>query len=323
MLEHDAARRGAALLGGLTTEVATVAAGLEIPIVLLKFAALRASGRLQDGLRGASDVDILAPAARARELAVALGALGLRPAGFPGEDHQLPQLRDDAGRAVEVHVHVPGLRVAPGGPSATLEALADAALLQRTDLPGECWIPLPHVIAAHAVVHALAQHGFAPGAYPAFRLVGDLIALGAHEDGGALARAACPLAAGAVSSDELEASVTLATRLSRADTALLLEPAASPEGVLLRHSVAGVLDEDYQRSLRLQGLGAEVAGLGSLVRVARHAIFLTDTQIDAVYGRPRSRLGYLGRRLARPLDLVRRAARYAGAAMRVRRRQRR
>ncbi len=312
-LEHEAARRAAALLGELGAEVARVAASLGLPIVLLKFAALRASGRVADGLRVAGDVDVLAPPDRAAALAAALGTLGMTPAGFPGEAHQLPQLHDESGRRVEVHVHVPGVHVSPGAPPATIDALASNRLLQRTGLPGECSVPLPHVMTAHAVVHGLAQHGFAPDAYPALRLVGDLIALGAHEEGGALVRAALPLVAAEVAPDEMEAAVALATRLARAD-ATLFEPGPSLDATLLRHMAAGRLDEDYGRSLRLRGRGA--LG-GSLARAAR-ALVLTDAQIDVVYGPPRSRLGYLGRRLARPFDLVRRAVRYAAAAARVR-----
>jgi hypothetical protein len=298
--------------------VATAAASIGVPIVLLKFAALRASGRVADGWRGAGDVDVLVASDHSRALAEALGKLGLRDAGFPGEAHQLPQLRDADGRAVEVHVHLPGLRLRPGGSMATVDALAAAGPLQRVDLPGDCSVPLPHVMAAHAVVHGIAQHGFAPGGYPAFRVVGDLIALGAHEDGGAIARAALPLVADEVAPDEMAAAVALATRLARADAALFGD-VASPEAVLLRHFVAGILDEDYRRSLRLHGL-AEGGGIAGLVRAAWHALALTDAQIDVVYGPPRSRLGYLGRRLARPFDLVRRVARYAAAGVRVRRR---
>ena len=320
-LEHEAARRKAVLLGGLTADVATAAAGLGLPIVLLKFAALRASGRVADGWRGAGDVDVLVASARSHALAEALGTVGLRDAGFPGEAHQLPQLRDADGRAVEVHVHLPGLRLRPGGPMATADALAAAGLLQRLDLPGECSLPLLHVMAAHALVHGLAQHGFAPGGYPAFRLVGDLIALGAHEDGGPIATAALPFVADEVAPDEMAAAVALAARLARGDAALF-EEAGTPEAVLLRHFVAGILDGDYRRSLRLHGLAGERGGLVGLVRAARNALVLTDAQIDVVYGPPRWRLGYLGRRLVRPFDLAWRAARYAAAGARVRRRRR-
>jgi hypothetical protein len=48
------------------------------------------------------------------------------------------------------------------------------------------------------------------------------------------------------------------------------------------------------------------------------AVFLTRAQIDAIYGTPRHRLGYLGRRLARPFDLVRRLGSYGARALRVR-----
>jgi hypothetical protein len=312
-LEHEAARRAAVLLGELGAEVARASASLGVPIVLLKFAALRASGRVADGLRVAGDVDVLAPRVAAPTLAAALGTLGLTPAGFPGGAHQLPQLRDGSGRRVEVHVHVPGVRVSAQAPPATIDDLATHGLLQRTGLPGDCSVPLPHVMAAHAVAHGLAQHGFAPHAYPGLRMVGDLIALGAHEDGAALARAAFPLVATEVSADELEAAVALAARLARGDTTLF-EPGPSLEARLLRHVVAGRLDEDYARSLRLRRPAGQG---GSLARAAR-ALVLSDAQIDVVYGPPRYRLGYLGRRLARPFDLVRRATRYAAAAARVR-----
>ena len=312
-LEHEAARRAAAFLGKVAAEVAGVAASLGVPIVLLKFAALRASGLVADGLRAAGDVDVLAPPDRARALAAALGTLGLTPAGFGAEAHQLPQLRDGGGRCVEVHVHVPEVRVSPGAPPVTLDALASRGLLRRTGLPGECSVPLPHVMTAHAVVHGLVHHGFAPDGYPALRLVGDLIALGAHEDGGALACAALTLVVDEIGPDEMEAAVALAARLARAD-ATLFEPGPSPEATLLRHVVAGRLDVDYGRSLRLRAVGAR---RWTLARAA-HALVLTDAQIDVVYGPPRSRLGYMGRRLARPFDLVRRIVRYAAAAARVR-----
>jgi hypothetical protein len=214
------------------------------------------------------------------------------------------------------------VRLSPGASPATAGQLAAAGLLQRTELPGECSVPLPHVLVAHAVVHALAQHGFVPGAYPGFRLVGDLIALGAHEDGGRLGREALPLVADDVAPDEMAAAVDLATRLSSAD-ASLLEPAAagSPEGRLLGHLVAGLLDLDYAGSLRLQGALARPEDgrrLAGLIREGWRALFLTDAQIDAIYGRPRTRLGYIGRRLARPFDVVRRAGRFAAAALRLR-----
>ena len=324
-LEHAAARRQAALLAELTEDVAREAARADVPVVLLKFAALLASGRVGDGLRRASDVDVLASPGRAWTLADALGHIGFAGAGYPGDEHQLPQLRDRRGRAVEIHLHVPGVRLSPGQPPATAEELEVASLLEETEYPGECRVPRPQVLAAHAVAHALSQHGFAPFGYPLFRLVADLIALGAHADGGVLARSAAPLVADDVPRSDVEACVALSARLARADATLFdAASAGSPEGVLLRHAVAGRLDADYAASLRLRGAVASPADgrwLASLLRQAWRAIVVTDAQIGVIYGPPRSRIGYLGRRLARPFDLARRAARYAAAGARLRRRR--
>jgi hypothetical protein len=287
--------------------------------VLLKFAALRESGLVADGFRGAGDVDVLAPPDHAPALAGALSGLGLRPAGFPAEAHQLPLLRDAKGRAVEVHVQVPGLRVAADPGSATVAALDRAGLLRRLDLPGGCSAPVPHALAAHAVVHALGQHGLAPESYPLLRLVVDLVALGAHADERALARRALPLVEGAVTAAEMDAAVALAARLAGGDRTVF-DDAGAAEAVLLRHVVAGVLDPDYRASLRLRGLSGG-GGPAGFLNAARHALVLTDAQIDVVYGPPRSRLGYVGRRLARPFDLMWRLVRYAAAGRRLRRRR--
>jgi hypothetical protein len=316
-LENEAARRQARLLGGLTADVAAAAAALGVPIVLLKFAALRESGFVADGLRGAGDVDVLAPADRARALVDALGAIGLVPAGFEGNEHQLPQLRDEAGRTVEVHRNVPGLRLRAGGPAATAFGLAAAGLLRRLDLPGDCSAPLPHVMAAHVVAHGLVQHGLALGGYPAFRIPADLIALGAHEDGGALGRAAQPLVEDEVAPDEMRAAVALAARLARGDNGLL-DDRAAPEAALLRHFLASALDPDYRDSLRLRQLTAKGKGAGSLLRVARRALVLTDAQLDAIYGRSGSRLRRRVLRAARPFDLAWRAAKYVAGSLRLR-----
>jgi hypothetical protein len=51
-----------------------------------------------------------------------------------------------------------------------------------------------------------------------------------------------------------------------------------------------------------------------LARNVWGALRLTDGQIDALYGRPRSRLGYVYRRLTRPFDLAGRLARHLAAA---------
>jgi hypothetical protein len=326
-LEHGLVRRAAAGLGELTALLASTAAGLGVPVVLLKFAALRAGGFVADGLRVAGDVDALVPAERAEALAEALARHGLVPAGFRDEPHQLATRRDAEGRRLDLHLHVPGLRVGEGEAPVTFAVLAAAGLLRRVGLPGECFVPSPAVLVAHALVHALAHH--APHTYPQIRLVGDLLDLGAAGDDGALARAAEPFVGNELTPAEMAAAVALARRLGSADASLFeAGEGASPEGLLLRHLVAGVLDDDYRHALRLQGLRARVGRargprelVTALARYVWRALFITDAQVEVLYGRPRSRLGYLGRRLARPFDLAARAARIVAGGLRLRRRR--
>jgi hypothetical protein len=112
-----------------------------------------------------------------------------------------------------------------------------------------------------------------------------------------------------------------------------LEPGELPSGivegsrdssVLLRHMIAGQLSEDYRQSLKL-GRQFESSSGGDFfrqaVRSTSRALWLTDGQIDMIYGAPESRLGYLGWRLWRPFDLVGRSVKSAWAWMKVRRRR--
>jgi hypothetical protein len=318
-VEHGMARRAAVGFGQLTATVATAASSIGVPLVLLKFAALRATGRMEDGLRVAGDIDVLVSAERAWDLASALARVGFRPAGFPASRHHLPQLRDAKGGSVEVHPHLAGVRLPGTTGDASVDRLREAGLVERVDLDGECLVPTGDVLAAHAIVHAVAQHGFGPRGYPMLRMVADLIALGAHADDGRLGRAAAPLVSPELEPEEAEAALALSTRLARGDVSLLDE--ASPEGVLLRHIVAAWVDEDYAGSLYGRRLARKVHGPVGLAVQAVRALWLTDAQIDVIYGRPRTRLGYLGRRLARPFDLVRRLVVYTAADRRLRARR--
>jgi hypothetical protein len=60
------------------------------------------------------------------------------------------------------------------------------------------------------------------------------------------------------------------------------------------------------------------SGLAGSWTTAKSLFVLSRTQIDVVYGKPRSKWGYLGWRLARPFDLLRRGARALYAAARHR-----
>ena len=80
---------------------------------------------------------------------------------------------------------------------------------------------------------------------------------------------------------------------------------------------------DYEQALRLGLFRPQPSERSRPVQLARAvlgAVFLSDAQIDAVYGPPRNRLGYLGRRLARPFDLLWRLGSYGARWARLRRR---
>jgi hypothetical protein len=92
------------------------------------------------------------------------------------------------------------------------------------------------------------------------------------------------------------------------------------EEILLRHILAGRLDPGYERALRLGLFRPQPSDRSRPVQLARTvlgAVFLSDAQVDALYGPPRGRLGYLGRRVARPFDLLARLGRYGWARLRA------
>jgi hypothetical protein len=296
--------------------VAGVAAELGIPLAALKLAALEGTGIVAAGSREACDVDLLAPEHRAAELWRSLVAAGYRGSGLPEAEHQLPALAWPGGGVVEIHRHLPGVRL-EGGASAGFAALARAGLLvPLPHLPGRCMAPAPGVLAAHALVHGLGQHGYWPSSYSLLKMVGDLLDLDA------LDAAAAGWVARDVSPAEVAAVRRLLERLAAGEDAAGW---TGPEEELLRHILAGRLDAEYAGALRL-GLfrpqPSERSRPAQLAGVLLGALFLTDAQIDAVYGPPRTRLGYLGRRLARPFDLLLRLGSYGARWARLRRARR-
>jgi Uncharacterised nucleotidyltransferase len=325
----------------LLRTVAAVAAERSIPLVLLKFAALTATGVLAPGARTACDLDLLAPAERAAELQEALLARGFRSSGLPDAEHQLPALVHPAGGVLELHRLVLGVRPGGGG-SATLPELERSGLLAPAPgLPG-CSLPAREVLMAHALVHGIGQHGFWPDSYPLLRTLADLIDLGFQGEAAELpAQRAVELVARDVAREEAEAVRDLCRALvegkaptdehgpAQTDTdgrGVLASPCSSvfvgarPCSLLLRHILAGRLDADYAASLRLSLFREQPSDRPPVVRMVRtalSAVFLSRAQIDAIYGRPGHPLGYLGRRLARPFDLLRRLWIYSSRSLRV------
>src|SRR5436305_8367097 len=216
-------------LMGEVRRVAEVAAGLGCPLACLKLAALEGTGLLAAGSREACDADLLVPGGRAEELWQALAVAGFRGSGMPEAEHQLTALKGPQGGVVEIHRHLPGVRL-EGAASATYEALDRAGLLlPLPDLPGRCLAPAPEVLAAHVLVHGLGQHGYWPSSYSLLKMVADLLDLGSLTD-----RAAAWVARD-VSAAETAAVRRLTGRLAAGE-----DPAGwtGPEEELLRHILA-------------------------------------------------------------------------------------
>ncbi len=302
-------------LEAVLLDVLERAVAREIPLVPLKLAALEAAGRVAPGARSACDLDLLAPPERAEELQQDLLDHGFRTSGLPPSEHQLPALIHPAGGVVEVHRLIPGVRPGTAG-SATVASLEAAGLLAPAPgLPG-CRLPVQEVLIAHALVHGIGQHGFWPDSYSLLRTLGDLIDLGFHQEEEApRAERAVALVARDVSTEEAEATRSLCRALAEG---IDLVESPSPAGILLRHILAGRLDPDYAAALRLNLFRSQPSDRAPLVRMVRTAfgaLFLSRAQIDAIYGKPRHPLGYLGRRLARPFDLLRRLWSYSRRAL--------
>src|ERR1700688_1155614 len=340
----QAAAAGAGLrIVGLAERVAAAAAPLGVRPVFLKLAAMELGGLLAPGSREGCDLDVLVPAGRAAELQQALAGAGFRASPMPPHEHQLAAL-ESADGVVEVHRMLLGVRVA-GRRSATAEDLDREGLLRALPaLAGHAAAaPVPAVAAAHALVHGIAQHGWTPHAYSLLKMVADLVDLGfAGPDGPELAGLAARWTARDLGAAEVEAARRLCAALAAgaggpaaaAPTAggagaagvslAAWEESRAPEAVLLRHALAGRLDPGYEESLRLALFRRVPSDAPEAVRLARAVAgtgWLSRAQVDAIYGPPRRRLGYLGRRLRRPLDLLTRLGRYGLHAWKVRRRR--
>jgi Uncharacterised nucleotidyltransferase len=347
----QAAAAGAGLrIVALAERVAAAAAPLGVRPVFLKLAAMELGGLLAPGSREGCDLDVLVPAGRAAELQRALVGAGFRASAMPPYEHQLAAL-ESADGVVEVHRMLLGVRVA-GRRSATAEDLdREGLLLPLPALAGHAAAaPAPAVAAAHALVHGIAQHGWTPHAYSLLKMVADLVDLGFAGPGGPeLAGLAARWTARDVAAAEVEAARRLCAALAAGaegpaaaaatanaagaagdagapgdDLATWGEESRAPEAVLLRHALAGRLDPGYEESLRLALFRRVPSDAPQAVRLARAitgTVWLSRAQVDAIYGPPRGRLGYAGRRVRRPLDLLARLGRYGLQAWRVRRRR--
>lgn len=281
--------------------VAELAAARRIPIIVLKGAALALLGLGTPGARNFSDLDVLIPLGRIHELRSALVASGWHISPAPRSEHQEAPLTHPALGMTELHRRIPGVRPPGFRHSFDADVLLDAGLTD--EVPGfdtTCRVPKRSILIAHALVHSIVQHGFAPDGYPLFRLVVDLQSLRAdlallREAGRFLRDFDLP---------DLHAIATLCGALESGTAAELPN---GPARVLLRHLVLAHLSPRY--ALGLKSHPNALLGPSDLpiplarLRWALKVTFLSRAQVDQIYGPQKTWIAYAARQLVRPFDL--------------------
>jgi hypothetical protein len=321
---------GAALLGNETLlrtarEVAESAAELGVSIVVLKGMALHLTGRTPMGARWACDVDVLVADENLAPMAAALEKRGYRPgAGGPPCDHQLPGFQRGPSENVDVHRFLPGVCLPRRRGFADFEGLEAARLLEPLPmLAGKAFAPAAPVLASHALVHGIAQHGFAPQSYPLMRMVCDLVDLGVGTPAAtAMWTHATALTGRHVSAREADATWDLCGRLVAGSP---LPPVLPGDGdganTLLGHILAGALDPTYRDSLRLRVFGSTPSLLPKplpWLRDVARSLWPSEAHLRALSGGETRRFGAFGARVARPIVQVGRALRSGWSGVRPR-----
>jgi hypothetical protein len=309
------AQLSAEALVDLAREVVDVARHASVGLVFLKGMALQLMGRVRPGARWACDVDVLVPSARIDELAAALAGRGYQELTAPESEHQWAPLRRASGETVELHRFLPGVRLAGERGFATVEGLRrEGLLIPLPDLGETTAAPCQTVLAAHALAHGIAQHGFAPASYPMSRMIADLLDLGWGESACDDIRASVlSMIAPDVAEEEVSAVWDLCAALRRGDTPPSPIPRDAPTPWrLLAHVVAGALDARYRDGLKLRALGSGPSVLPrpiAFVRDAARSVWPSRARLAALHGRPVGGLGMAVLRIARPFDLAWRAVR--------------
>jgi hypothetical protein len=299
----------------LAREVVDVARRASVELVFLKGMALQLTGRVRPGARWACDVDVLVPSARIADLAAALADRGYQELTAPACEHQWAPLRRPSGETVELHRFLPGVRLTGESGFATVEGLRRQGLLiPLPDFGRTATAPSETVMAAHALAHGIAQHGFAPGSYPMSRMLADLQDLGWGDDGHADVRASVlSMIERDVDEGEVNAAWDLCAALRHGETppSWIRSDAPLPWR-LLAHVLAGALDARYRDGLKLRALGSGPSVLPrslAVVRDAARSLWPSHARLAALHGRPVGDLGMVALRIARPFDVAWRAVR--------------
>jgi Uncharacterised nucleotidyltransferase len=294
-----------AQLGNALERVAGIAASKAIPLIALKYAALRLTQLTDPGSRVVGDLDLLVPIGAAESLFRTLVSAGFSTTGTRRYPHQLQALSDSYGAVVELHVHIPGVHVARGH-FVTADELLAAGLVRSTP-SSSLLVPNLAVLSAHALAHGLHQNRSTPQSYSLLRMLADLADISRRER---TISAAC-----AYLDPPLNEMCGTAERLCDAladgftGTGVV---DGTPEHTLLRHCLAAQLDRHYADRLRSAGLVEKLRESRSGYEVLSYvfgAFFPPQRELDAIYGPADSSVDRVWRRLVRPVDVSLRAVR--------------
>jgi hypothetical protein len=234
-------------------------------VILLKHAALDALGVAGPSTRSACDVDVLVRRSDLAEIGAAAEHAGFtRDARWPSELHPLRLMSAGPERLpVECHVGIPNVRPDAHATDATLETLETAGVLRpAAGFPSSVRVAADHVLAAHMLSHALAQHRFTPAYCPTRLLVdGTLLGLDTRPE---LTERALRHVGHCVDQEEVRALVELLALLRRGTPVAAINEASGPSR-LLAHVVHAATSQLYADSLLLARQRQRLSedGLGS------------------------------------------------------------
>jgi hypothetical protein len=306
-------------------DLAQLARRLSIPVIWLKGMALHFLQATPPGSRRTGDIDVLVPKESGRRLYEALIDSGCERSGIRAPEHHLSVLQHPLGSAIEIHHEIDGVRLDMRDHATADQCFERHLAVEAEGAPPGTFLPVEPLLVAHLLAHGLSHHGKAPEAYPAFQLSADLQDFGFGQPAG---RSIDPdsrtWVAGDVSGEEVSAVLDVLRRVSAGEKSSEITRSDSASATLLSHWLAGSLDPDYLQSLKL---GRRLEGQRSRGRTRQiattgwRAIWLSDQQVEMLYGQPRSALGYLGWRLWRPFDLIGRTCSSVAAWLRLQKRR--
>jgi hypothetical protein len=292
----------AAALNATARFVQVVAGEHGLPALFLKYSALAALGVVRPGSRLAGDVDVLASRHHGAALVRALIEHGARAFEHRRHEHELPALASPLDVSIDAHRYIPGVRLGRRDRFVDADDLIAAGLVDaRTNTPA------PEVLAAHALVHGFVENAAIPQSGAPARALADLVDL-RHFAPRSIERA-LPLVERLFDARDVGDLGALALALERGN----VDHGYDGQGAaLLSHVLGTALDARYAASLRrflLRAPLSERRGPGPLIERVAHMFVPTAAELSRIYGKPRGRLGLVGLRLWRPIDLAGRTLR--------------